>query len=747
MNPDRIASLLAGGRAAEALAAAREAVEREPANALAWSTLGAVLVQLGDPVEGERVLAEALRLGPGAMETRFNLALAAKHRGEFAVARERFEEILAREAQDPAARFELAGVLIADGAEREALPYLQALDQEFPGQPQVLAHLAAAQAGTGEAQLAAQTCERLLGSAKAGAGQVASVAYTLASLGRIDEAVEAARRAIALAPNSIDVRSTAAGALAHAGHSAEALPHFAAVAVHRPRVATAWRKLGLAALAAGDGAQAVEAFRRQAELSPTDRWALASLGAALNSIDRYEEAIPVFERALAAGHRDAGMLAALVHAKATLCDWEGLDALEAELRAAAHVPSRTPAHPQTSLYILEDAAEQRAWAENWARVEFARPFAPLAARAPREGRRLRVGYLSADFYGHATAYLMAGLLDSHDRSQVEVFAYSTGEDDGSATRRRIEASAEHFADIRGLPAHVAARRIAADALDVLVELGGYVKNSAMGLLALRPAPVQVHFLGYAGTTGVPFVDFTVADGFVVPHGGERHFTERVLRMPHCYQPNDPRRGEAGRKPRAAFGLPDDALVLCSFNQAIKIRPAAFARWCALLAALPDALLWLPHPSEPVAARLRGAAQGHGIDPARVVFAPHLPQDEHMARLRHADVAIDTFPYTSHTTASDALWAGVPLVTAYGETFASRVAASILRAAGFGEWAFPDADRAFEATLALSRDKKAREDARSRLAGALPASPLFDVAAYARAFEALLEEAAASPAKR
>ncbi|HST00222.1 MAG TPA: tetratricopeptide repeat protein, partial [Usitatibacter sp.] len=625
MNPQAIAQLLAAGRGADALAAAREAVKAEPADATAWSTLGAVLVQLGDPVEGEAVLAEALRLAPDVMETRFNLALAAKHRGDFTAARSRLEEILQRWPGEDSARFELAGVLVADGAEADALTHLHALLEKFPGQPQVLAHLAAAQAGTGRNEEAARTCETLLASGKAGAAQVASVAYTLASLGRNEESIAAARRAVAMSPNSLDVRSIAAGALAHAGNSAEAMPHFAAVAMHRPRVATSWRKLGLAALAAGDAPNAVEAFRRQAELAPADRAALSSLGAALNAADRHEEVIPVFRRALEAGHRDASMLAALVHAKITVCDWQGLDALEAELSAVARAPSRTPAHPQTGLYVLTDPAEQRAWAENWSRVEFATPFAPLASRTPLEGRRLRVGYLSADFHSHATSYLMAAMLEAHDRSRFEVFAYSTAQDDGSATRKRIESAVEQFVDIRGIPAHTAARRIAADSLDVLVELGGYVKNSAMGLLALRPAPVQVHFLGYAGTIGAPFVDFLVADGVVAPAATEANFTERLLRMPHCYQPNDPRRPSSRPKPRSAYGLADDSLVLCSFNQAVKFRPETFARWCSLLQTLPNAVLWLPTTTAAIQERLGNAARSHGVDPARLVFAAHVAQ--------------------------------------------------------------------------------------------------------------------------
>jgi predicted O-linked N-acetylglucosamine transferase (SPINDLY family) len=739
------ASLHANGMRQDAVRELRESVRLAPTNALAWNTLGAILVDMGDPLEGEKALEQALRLDPENVPGRFNLGLAYRNRGDHVRARAEFERILARWPDEASSRFELAGVLLAQGAAADAVPHLEQLLKKFPDQPQALAHLAQARAQLGDAAGAASLCDRILALPKVPAGSVASAAYTLASTGRVADAVAAARRAITMAPNSIDVRSVAAGAVAHAGYSAEALPHFAAIAANRPRVASSWMKLGTAALAAGDTRQAIEAFRRQLDLTPGDRTTLISLGSALNDDPTRDQAIAAFAQALDAGHRDAGILAALVHAKGMDCDWEGLEVLEWELCEKALVPSRHPAQPQPSLYLDTTPAEQRTWAENWARVEHP-SFAPLFEKPEaRAGRRLRVGYLSADFYNHATALLMAGMFDHHDRAHFEVFAYSTAENDGSPMRARLAASIEHFVDIVNLPAHLAARRIAADRLDVLVDLGGYVRNSAIGLLALRPAPVQGHFLGYPGTTGAAFVDFLVADPFVIPAGQEASYTERVLRMPACYQPNDPTREDPPAAPRSAHGLKDDALALCSFNQGVKIRPAVFTQWCALLEALPSAVLWLSDNGERARKHLARAAAARGIDPARLVFAPHMPQREHVARLKAADIALDTFPYNSHTTASDAVWAGVPLVTTRGDTFASRVAGSVLRAAGCGDWVFDDASRAFEATLALARDGDLRAKARSRFASAR-ASALFDAAAFTRAFESLLEEAVAAGPK-
>ena len=275
---------------------------------------------------------------------------------------------------------------------------------------------------------------------------------------------------------------------------------------------------------------------------------------------------------------------------------------------------------------------------------------------------------------------------------------------------------------------------------MLVDLGGYVKRSRMEILAYRPALVQGHFLGYPGTTGAPFVDFFVADGVTVPEGRDDTFTERVLRMPGCYQPNDPGRPLPEKLSRAQCGLPDAALVLVSFNQAVKIRPRVLGEWCRLLQALPGAHLWLLDPGPAPIERLRSFARSRGIDPARLVFAPQVAPQEHLSRLSSADLAIDTFPYVSHTTASDALWAGVPLITTRGETFASRVAASVLAAAGCADWAFEDPAKAFDATVAMGRDPRLRAEARARVERSR-GSTLFDAAAFARDFERCIETAA------
>ncbi|MGZ5037947.1 MAG: tetratricopeptide repeat protein [Usitatibacter sp.] len=737
------ASLHANGEAEPAVTALREAVRLAPGDPVPWNTLGAVLVESGEPLAGEEALAEALRLQPGYPEALFNLALARKQRNELESAKAVLEELTRSSPDLVPAQFELANVLAANDEAAAALPIFDSLLARFPGETRVLASAAAAHQRLGHDEDAAALCERALADPRIAAREIATIAYTLASLGRLDAARAAASRAVAMAPQSVEVLCLAGDALSHAGDAREAVLQFEAAIVRRPRAGTVLQKIGLASIAAGDWPRAAQAFEDQHRLAPQERAPLYNLGVALTELGRREDAIRAFGEAREAGHRDAAILSALVQVKGLVCDWEGLDALTRELREIAPIPSRDPAQPQPSLYITGvTPAEQRAWAENWASVAFG-GIAPLPRRERPARRRIRIGYLSADFYDHATALLMAGMLEERDASRFEVFAYSTGRDDASAVRARLVDAVDRFVDLREMPLRAAARRVADDALDVLVDLGGYVKGSALEILAYRPAPLQGHFLGYPGTTGAGFVDFFIADAVTVPPGSEAGFSERVLRMPGSYQPNDPRRVLPAQRTRAQEGLPEDALVFCSFNQGIKLRPPVFAGWCRLLEALPGALLWISDNGDSANARLRAFARARGIDPSRIVFAPYVPQAEHISRLALADVALDTFPCSSHTTASDALWAGVPLLTTYGETFASRVAASVLTVAGFADWAFHDAAKAFDATLAMARDAALRRAARTRLERAR-SSRLFDAALYARDFENLLESAARTP---
>jgi predicted O-linked N-acetylglucosamine transferase (SPINDLY family) len=349
---------------------------------------------------------------------------------------------------------------------------------------------------------------------------------------------------------------------------------------------------------------------------------------------------------------------------------------------------------------------------------------------------LRIGYVSSDFYDHATAYLIAELIERHDRDRFEIHGYSYGPDSGGAMRARLVSAFDRFTDIDALAHCDAAARIRADDIDILVDLKGHTHRARPKILAFRPAPVQVNYLGFPGTMGAPFIDYIVADDFIVPRDRQTLYAEKLAYLPSCYQPNDTRREIAAAPSRAACGLPPQGFVFCGFNNSFKITPTFFAIWMRLLHQVPGSVLWLLESNALVRRNLGAAAAAAGVDPGRLVFAPMLPHGQHLARHRHADLFLDTLPCNAHTTASDALWAGLPVLTCVGETFAGRVAGSIVRAAGLSELV-ASSPRDYEAlALALAREPARLADIRSRLGAGRANLPLFDIAKRTHDLEAL-----------
>jgi predicted O-linked N-acetylglucosamine transferase (SPINDLY family) len=363
----------------------------------------------------------------------------------------------------------------------------------------------------------------------------------------------------------------------------------------------------------------------------------------------------------------------------------------------------------------------------------ARCLARNRASGPKP--KTTLGYLSADFHSHATAYLIAELFEKHDRQRFQVFGYSCGADDGSPMRRRLIKAFDRFSDLKDASFVESAQRIAADGVDILVDLKGYTQNARTQILALRPAPVQVNYLGYPGTMGAPFMDYILVDDFVVPGDQQPFFTEKLVHLPGCYQVNDSQREISAHAPsRAECGLPEKGFVFCSFNNSYKITPDVFDVWMGLLKAVSGSVFWLFEGNRFAPANLRREAEARGVAAQRLVFAPRKPPPEHLARHRVADLFLDTFPVNAHTTASDALWAGCPVLTMAGETFVSRVAGSLLRTIGLSELVTTSLDDYQAMALRLARDAESLAGLRARLEASRRNSPLFDAGQFARNLE-------------
>ncbi len=536
----------------------------------------------------------------------------------------------------------------------------------------------------------------------------------------------------------------------HRGDLAAAERELRAALAIDARFAPAYGNLGMVVWDQRRLEEGLALLRRGVEIDPEHVGVRMNLAMALAIGNLHQEAIHHYAEVLRRRPSHPQATANLLKPLLDTCDWDNAERVVGSLverwRAAKTDEVLDSITPFTSLLVDVPQAMRRDVAARYA-ARVAERAAGLRAvtRSPRpSGTRLRVGYASADFHEHATMHLMAGLFEAHDRERFEIHAYSWGIDDGSACRARVQAAIEHFHDVRTLSHEAIARRIADDGIDILVDLKGYTGESRPEVMALRPAPLQVNWLGYPGTMAAPFIDWLIADGVLVPPGDEAGYGERVLRLEGSYQVNDRAQAIAAEiLPRAAYGLPASGVVLACFNKHYKIERPVFASWMRILAAVPDAVLWLLGGHGEKA--LRRAAADAGIDPGRIVFAQKRPKPEHLARHRLADLFLDTRTCNAHTTASDALWAGLPLLAWPGDAFAGRVAPSLLHAVGLPELVMRDGAAYEQTAIELARDPVRLAALRDRLAANRLTTPLFDTPRFARGLEAAYLEMAAEAA--
>jgi predicted O-linked N-acetylglucosamine transferase (SPINDLY family) len=458
----------------------------------------------------------------------------------------------------------------------------------------------------------------------------------------------------------------------------------------------------------------------------------------LESLQRLDEALNSHRRALALAPDDSGAIAGMLSCSVRSCEWELAGQSLQRLRTVAS--GLEAIHPFLALSVCDSPAEQLRISAARARMIHSAdslPCAAIGARSSQERRPIRLAYVSSDFRDHAVAHLLVGVLEQHDRNEFEIHAVSLQpEDKTSDIGRRLRAAVDHYHDVSEQTDADAAQFIRDLTIDIAVDLNGYTIGARPEIFARRCAPVQVSYLGYAGTTGAAYMDYLLADEIVIPEGEEVHYSERIIRLPYCYLPNDDRRTIGAQPSRAAVSLPEDGLVFCAFTNAYKITASIFDIWMRLLRELPRSVLWLRAMGPEARKNLEREAHARAVDPQRLVFAPHAPDmAEHLGRQGLADLYLDTFPYNAHSTACDALWAGVPVLTCAGNTFASRVAASALHAAGMPELITHDLGTYARKALDLAADPRQLRDLREKLAQQRLSSPLFATASHCRHLEA------------
>ena len=557
--------------------------------------------------------------------------------------------------------------------------------------------------------------------------------YCHLALGDFKSAEQLLRREIAAHPDLVDAHNTLGVALINQGRARDALAVFLEAARLDPRSATANNNVANVLGELGRNDEALPYLQKVIEANPGLADARHNLGMLLQKLKRHEEAVASLEAALRLAPAAAYTLSSLVWNELAICKWDGLtahiDALRSQVRRA-----EIPAEPFVFVAVSPSPEEQRLCAQRHVRQKLP-PRAPLWQGSGYRHDRVRLAYLSADYGEHATAYLAAGLFERHDRSRFEVIGVSYGPDDHSPMRQRLMRGFDRFVDVQSRGDEETARLLREMEVDVAIDLKGYTTGARPEILSYRPAPVQASYLGFPGTMAAPFIDYIIADRWVLPEADRPYYAEQVAYLPDSYQVNDAARPIAGNVPtRAEAGLQQDAFVFCCFNNSYKIMPPVFEIWMKLLRETPRSLLWLLEDSGEARRRLQHAAQASGVDPARLVFAARVAPADHLARHRLADLFLDTLPYNAHTTASDALWAGLPVLTCVGNTFAGRVAGSLLRAVGLPELVTQSLHDYETLALKLARAPALLAELRDRLARNRATAPLFDLERFRRHLE-------------
>jgi predicted O-linked N-acetylglucosamine transferase (SPINDLY family) len=507
---------------------------------------------------------------------------------------------------------------------------------------------------------------------------------SLTLLKRFEEASSAFERTLALKPELAEAWLGRGNVFCDRKQYDDALAAYDRALALKTELAEAWLGRGIAFQALRRFQEALAAFDRAATLKPDLANAWIGRAEVFSRLKRHDQAAEAYAQVLKIDPQRPFMKGTLLHQKMCSCAWQGIDdfIVEVEKDILSGKPSADPFGWQG---LANSPLSLKRCAELFNVERYPPKNQSVPHRAQRTTKTIRVGYASGEFRDQATSHLIVGILEQHDRSRFEIFGFDNGWNDGSAIRRRVEASCLEIIDISRLSDEAATAVIRDSEIDILVNLNGYFGEERTGVFAQRPAPVQVNYLGFPGTLGASYMDYIIADQCVIPRGDEEFYDEKVIYLPECYQANDNRKEIAPRIfCRAECGLPERGFVYCCFNNSYKITPGVFDGWMRILKRVSDSVLWLIEDSASAVLNLKREAAMRGVDPERLVFAPRMPVSDHLARHRLAGLFLDTLPYNAHTTASDALWAGLPVLTQIGGTFPGRVAASLLQAVGLPE---------------------------------------------------------------
>lgn len=687
---------------AESIYQAILAEQPDSADALHWS--GVIAQQRGEIDKAITLIRSALNLRSGYAEAHYNLGFAYQSLNQLDLALSCYQQAILYTPDFAEAYCSLGNVLKAQGMMEEAVVrYRQAL-----------------------------TFKMSLTDAHNNLGN------TLRELGQCDEAAACFRNALHFKPDSVDVLNNLGVTLQEQKKYLQAGDCFLRALELKPDFAQAYLNLGSIYQAMGQLDKAIASLEQALQLYPNQARAHNNLGLLYRKRGRQPEALQHFQQALAIEPDFVEASYNYHDVQLNCCYWQDYNEHVQTINQAVH-NGLGRYLPFAFLAVAQSSAHELDCARLYAKEFFPAAKTPLWQGQIYRHDRIRIAYLSADYHNHATSYLMAGLFEKHDKSRFELMAVSFGPVSQCAMRQRLEQAFEHFVDVREMSDFQVARKLRQWEVDIAVDLKGYTTEGRPGILAYRPAPVQINYLGYPGTMGCDYIDYILADRWVIPRQAQSLYTEKVIYLPDTYQVNDDKRPIAPEKlSRQALNLPETGFVFSCFNNNYKINPIMFDIWMHLLQSVAGSVLWLFENNPLVSANLRNEAVKRGVDPARLIFAPPIVLERHLARIQLADLFLDTLPYNAHTTASDALWAGLPVLTCTGETFAGRVAASLLQAIDMPELICSSLAEYEQKALQIALDSEYYAKLRAKLISQRHTTALFDTDRFRRQLEAVYQ---------
>ncbi|GLT18204.1 hypothetical protein GCM10007938_19820 [Vibrio zhanjiangensis] len=611
--------------------------------------------------------------------------------------------------------------------EAEALAILH------PSHPMVWNILGVASKSTGNIERASQAFRNVLTLCPENVGGYNNMAVVLRDQGKLQEAIEYYDRAIELKPDYAEAFNNKGVALRDLGHLQEALISYQQALAIKPDYAEAHNNLGIIFQEQGQLKPAYECYTKALSLQPNYIEAYDNMGALLEQQSKPELAIMAYQKVLDISPNNESAQVKMLYQQAQICDWLAME------QKISHLDNLGIHHQAVSPFAaltLEDCPKRHQLrSELFVKSKRLTLDLPTNIQPTKRPKRLRIGYFSADFHAHATMYLMAKVFAIHDRECFEIYGYSFGPNTKDEMRQKAPSLFDVFHDVSELSNQDIAKLARQDKIDIAIDLKGHTRDSRLGIFAQRPAPIQISHVGYPGTMGADFIDYLIGDEHVISHDQRASYSENIIYLPNSYQPNDNSRKISKTLPtRQELGLPEQGLVFCCFNSPYKISPAEFNIWMEVLKKVKDSVLWLFSSNAQAEKNLKRHAEQSGINSQRIVFAHLVSQEDHLARYQQADLFLDTFNVNAHTTASDALWAGVPVITKSGKGFAARVSASLLHAVGLPELVTQTEEEYQHLILTLANDPEKRSKIKQTLSVNRLSQPLFDTKRYTKNLE-------------